>query len=68
MPAPTPKPKVEKITKEVKDPVQVAACKTAKDKAAKATAEADDVKSNAKASIIKMETTIKENASTIKRL
>ena len=68
MPAPTPKPKVEKITKEVKDPVQVAACKAAKDKAAKATAEADDVKSNAKASIIKMETTIKENASTIKRL
>ena len=68
MPAPAPKPKVEKITKEVKDPAQVAACKAAKDKAAKATAEAADVKSNAKAKVIKMESTIKENAKTIKRL
>ena len=67
-PAPEPKPKVEKITKEVKDPAQVAACKAAKDKAAKATAEAADVKSNAKAKVIKMESTIKENAKTIKRL
>ena len=52
----------------MKDPAQVAACKAAKDKAAKATAEAADVKSNAKAKVIKMESTIKENAKTIKRL
>ena len=59
MPAPTPAPKIKTITKTVKDPAQVAACKAAKDRAAKATAEAADVKSNAKAKIIKMESMVK---------
>ena len=68
VPAPEPAPKIKTITKKVKDPAQEAACKAAKDRAAKATAEAADAKSNAKAKVIKMETTIKQQDSTIKRL